>query len=66
MIYDARDKTDIDFERWVTTDKLGLKLGVPACTIRQWIRRGKIDAIRYGNILLVDINTEYPKRKGWN
>lgn len=53
----------IDFEEWVTTDVLAKKLGVETVTIRAWIARGKIDAIIYGAIYLVNINTPYPERR---
>lgn len=48
---------------YFTTAELAEQWGVGIGTVRQWIRRGKIRAVKVGNQNFIDKRTPYPKRK---
>lgn len=48
---------------YFTTTEFAEQWGVGIGTVRQWIRRGKIKAVKVGNQHFIDKRTPYPKRK---
>ncbi len=48
---------------YITTAEYARQFGVNIGTVRQWIRRGKVRAVKVGNQNFIDDRTPYPKRK---
>ena len=48
---------------YFTTAEFAKQWGVGIGTVRQWIRRGKIKAVKVGNQNFINRMTPYPKRK---
>ena len=46
-----------------TAEEFANRIGVNESTIRVWVKRGKIETLKIGNIHFVKIGTEKPQRK---
>ena len=50
----------VNLDDYVTTKEFARMTGVKDMTIRQWIRRGKIEGVKFGTSVMVRRDTEYP------
>ena len=48
---------------YITSKELATKLGVTHATIRIWVKRKKLEALKVGDELWFKENTTYPERK---
>lgn len=51
-----------NFSRYVSVDEYARMMGVATATVRQWIYRGKIEAIMLGSVYYIDKTIPYPDR----
>lgn len=54
---------DGQMDGYLTTAEFAKRCGVSVGTVRHWIHRGKIKAVKVGNQSFIDDRTPYPKRK---
>ena len=54
---------DGQMDGYFTTAEFAKRCGVSVDTVRHWILRGKINAVKVGNQSFIDYRTPYPKRK---
>jgi len=54
---------DGQMDGYFTTAEFAKRCGVSVGTVRHWIHRGKIKAVKVGNQSFIDDRTPYPKRK---
>lgn len=51
---------------YITTAEFAKECGVEVVTVRQWIRRGKVNPVKIGSQNFIRLGTEKPGRKRRN